>query len=147
MASNHAEGSTGPSGSSPALPSVSPAPAGGSRSGSSWSEVGQALKTIRPVEDLKNVGSIPCGRDSLLYGIGGGVGIGCLRYLSSSNPRVAGNWAVGSFMLIAIYQWEACRGERKRQEEKLKVLSEKYPHRHVSNLTKGRPNDENSNPS
>jgi len=100
----------------------------------SWSAYGEALKTIKPVEDLKNVGNIPCGRDSLLYGIGGGVGIGCLRFLGSSNPRIAGNWAVGSFMVIALYQWETCRRTRKRQEDKLKILEQKYPHRHINTL-------------
>jgi cytochrome c oxidase assembly protein subunit 20 len=39
-----------------------------------------ALKTLR-VEDLKQVYMYPCVRESLLYGIGGGFGVGGVRAL------------------------------------------------------------------
>ena len=40
------------------------------------------LQRLNVRRDLENIGSIPCARTSLLYGIGGGAGIGAVRYLS-----------------------------------------------------------------
>ncbi len=41
------------------------------------------LQRIDPIKDFENIGNIPCARSSLLYGIGGGAGIGAVRFLSS----------------------------------------------------------------
>lgn len=40
-------------------------------------------KRIDPVADFKRIPSMPCARESLLYGIGTGAGIGGIRYVSS----------------------------------------------------------------
>lgn len=40
-------------------------------------------KRIDPIQDFKRIPSMPCARESLLYGIGTGAGIGGIRFLSS----------------------------------------------------------------
>lgn len=60
------------------------------------------------MEDLKNLGTIPCVRNSLLYGIGTGVGIGAVRFLGTRSelPRVlweAHNSRVDGLELGGVY--------------------------------------------
>ena len=64
-----------------------------------------ASQRIDVVHDFENIGSIPCARTSLLYGIAGGSGVGAVRYLGSRRPGVAANWAMAGFVVISIMQW------------------------------------------
>jgi len=92
------------------------------RSRPSWKDYWTAAQTIS-TKDFENVPSIPCARNSLLYGIGGGTAIGCTRYLTSS-VFVASNWAVASFILIAAASWQRCRAIQLNETEMVKRLKE-----------------------
>lgn len=54
----------------------------------------EAVKTVR-LEDFKQVHMYPCVRESLLNGIGGGFGIGGLRYLFGG--KITNFWVVNCF--------------------------------------------------
>lgn len=51
----------------------------------SFSEEAQIsfAQSIDPVKDISSLGSMPCARQSLLLGIGGGTAVGAIRFLSS----------------------------------------------------------------
>ncbi|GAB5586330.1 hypothetical protein Unana1_01230 [Umbelopsis nana] len=80
----------------------------------------EALKTVK-IEDLKNVPQIPCARNSLLYGIGGGAGFGAIRFLTRRSVPSAANWAVGSFCAIATISFEMCQMDRRNTVTKLRT--------------------------
>ncbi|CAM0140251.1 hypothetical protein VKS41_005940 [Umbelopsis sp. WA50703] len=80
----------------------------------------EALKTVK-IEDLKSVPQIPCARNSLLYGIGGGAGFGAIRFLAKRSVPSAANWAVGSFCLISIISFEMCQMDRRNTVTKLRT--------------------------
>ncbi len=40
------------------------------------------LQRIKPTEDLKNIGNVPCARSALLTGMAGGAGFGAVTFLS-----------------------------------------------------------------
>ncbi|KAG6833453.1 hypothetical protein H0H87_006819 [Tephrocybe sp. NHM501043] len=52
-------------------------------------------------QSVAHIGDMPCARNSLLSGIGGGFGIGVVRGLSAS-AFVAGNWACAAFIVISL---------------------------------------------
>ncbi|OCF41376.1 hypothetical protein I317_04767 [Kwoniella heveanensis CBS 569] len=125
-----------PAGNSPITPDAQPRSADENLSGNSLDDLKTAFGRIRPKEDFENIGKIPCARNSLLYGIAGGAGIGAVRFLGSRRPWVAANWAVGSFIAIAAFQWETCNRARRKELQQMRVIQERYPHRHISKLKK-----------
>ncbi|WVQ97136.1 hypothetical protein IAU59_004246 [Kwoniella sp. CBS 9459] len=125
-----------PAGNSPITPDAEPRSADENLTGNGLDDLKTALKRIRPKEDFENIGKIPCARNSLLYGIAGGAGIGAVRFLGSRRPWVAANWAVGSFIAIAAFQWETCNRARRKELQQMRVIQERYPHRHISKLKK-----------
>ncbi|WVF70777.1 hypothetical protein IAT40_005571 [Kwoniella sp. CBS 6097] len=125
-----------PAGNSPITPDAQPRSADENLSGNSLDDLKTALRRIRPKEDFENIGKIPCARNSLLYGIAGGAGIGAVRFLGSRRPWIAANWAVGSFIAIAAFQWETCNRARRKELQQMRVIQERYPHRHISKLKK-----------
>ncbi|WVR05737.1 hypothetical protein IAU60_002762 [Kwoniella sp. DSM 27419] len=125
-----------PAGNSPISPDAAPRPAEDELTGDKLSDLKAALKRIRPKEDFENIGQIPCARNSLLYGIAGGSGLGAVRFLGSRKPWSAANWAVGSFIAIAAFQWEVCNRARRKELATMRMLQERYPHRHISKLKK-----------
>jgi hypothetical protein len=40
-------------------------------------------KRIDPLDDFRRIPTMPCARESLLYGIGTGAGVGGIRFLST----------------------------------------------------------------
>ncbi|KAK8865838.1 hypothetical protein IAR55_000986 [Kwoniella newhampshirensis] len=125
-----------PSGNSPITPDPEPRPEVENLTGDKMTDLKAALKRIRPLEDFENIGKIPCARNSLLYGIAGGTGIGAVRFLGSRRPWLAANWAVGSFLAIAVFQWETCNRARRKEIQQMRAIQERYPHRHISKLKK-----------
>ncbi|KAH8402577.1 hypothetical protein KR215_001717, partial [Drosophila sulfurigaster] len=57
----------------------------------------------------RDVSQIPCFRNSFLYGISGGMGIGVLTFLGTSRPHLATHVGFGSFFCGTIVYWMACR--------------------------------------
>ncbi|OWZ61572.1 hypothetical protein J008_01776 [Cryptococcus neoformans] len=131
-----------PSGNSPITPDPEPLKPDETLSGDRFHDFKAALRRINPKQDLENIGKIPCARNSLLYGIAGGVGVGAVRFLGSRKPWLAANWAVGSFIAISVFQWETCNRARRKELAQMRVIQERYPHRHVSKLQKNNQNSE-----
>ncbi|WWC66597.1 uncharacterized protein I206_100500 [Kwoniella pini CBS 10737] len=123
-----------PAGNSPITPDAEPIKADENLTGDASEDLKKALSRIRPTEDLQNIGKIPCARNSLLYGIAGGTGLGAVRFLGSRKPWSAANWAVGSFILISGFQWEMCNRARRKELAQMRAITERYPHRHISKL-------------
>ncbi|CAG7852784.1 Cytochrome c oxidase protein 20, mitochondrial {ECO:0000256/PIRNR:PIRNR007871} [Serendipita indica DSM 11827] len=103
-------------------PDEPPSRLAGATRNATFSEWWQAAKTIRP-DDFRNIEQVPCARQSLMYGIAGGTAIGCTRYLTS-NPRIASNWAVASFVLISAFSWRRCRSIQTSQMEQMRAVKE-----------------------
>lgn len=57
----------------------------------------------------RNVGEIPCFRESFLNGILGGTAIGIGTFMRTSKPRQACNMAMASYTLITMAYWTYCR--------------------------------------
>ncbi|KAK6905505.1 hypothetical protein I203_106334 [Kwoniella mangroviensis CBS 8507] len=123
-----------PAGNSPITPDAEPIRPDENLTGDTVADMKKALARIRPKEDFENIGKIPCARNSLLYGIAGGAGLGAVRFLGSRKPWVAANWAVGSFILISGFQWEMCNRARRKELAQMRAITERYPHRHISKL-------------
>ncbi|WRT63974.1 uncharacterized protein IL334_000901 [Kwoniella shivajii] len=123
-----------PAGNSPITPDSGPIKADENLTGDTLDDLKKALKRIRPKEDFENIGKIPCARNSLLYGIAGGTGLGAVRFLGSRRPWAAANWAVGSFIIISGFQWEMCNRARRKELAQMRAITERYPHRHISKL-------------
>ncbi|ORX43853.1 hypothetical protein DM01DRAFT_1387022 [Hesseltinella vesiculosa] len=80
-----------------------------------------ALKSVK-LEELKDIGKIPCARTSLLYGIGAGFGIAALRFITKRNIKSSSNWAVGTFCGVSAINFELCQMERKQKLERLQLI-------------------------
>ncbi|KAJ2388795.1 hypothetical protein GGI05_003682, partial [Coemansia sp. RSA 2603] len=75
--------------------------------------------------DFKNVlKEEPCAREGLLYGIGSGVGVGFLHFVRNGRPLSAGNWAIGTFAVVAIAAKKLCHYQRAHQRSKALTLLE-----------------------
>ncbi|TFK27696.1 hypothetical protein FA15DRAFT_666155 [Coprinopsis marcescibilis] len=82
------------------------------------------------LQSARHVTEIPCARNSLLYGIAGGAGIGFVRALSSA-PMVAGHWAVGTFALISLGSWHICQKQIRDERAKVEQIISSLPPRKV----------------
>ncbi|CAG9863393.1 unnamed protein product [Phyllotreta striolata] len=59
----------------------------------------------------RDVGKIPCFRNSMFYGITGGLFSGLVRFMFTSHPQKSSNFAVLSFSFITLGYWVHCRYE------------------------------------
>jgi cytochrome c oxidase assembly protein subunit 20 len=57
----------------------------------------------------EDLGSIPCFRNSFLYGITGGIGLGIGHFALSSKVRNATKFGFYSYVAITLSYWCACR--------------------------------------
>ncbi|XP_063923130.1 cytochrome c oxidase assembly protein COX20, mitochondrial [Zophobas morio] len=57
----------------------------------------------------RDVSKIPCFRNSFLYGIYGGLGLGLGHFMFKSRPLAACNFAVYSFCGVTLVYWIQCR--------------------------------------
>ncbi|EDW24873.1 GL24382 [Drosophila persimilis] len=57
----------------------------------------------------RDVAQIPCFRNSFLYGISGGIGIGLLTFLGTSRTHLSTHVGFGSFFCGTIVYWMSCR--------------------------------------
>ncbi|KAI9217305.1 hypothetical protein BC828DRAFT_391510 [Blastocladiella britannica] len=72
------------------------------------------IKSIN-LDDMKNIGQVPCARNSLLYGMGSGFGAGVLRFAYQGRVLSASNYAVAAFCSVSIISWEVCRSQMKQR--------------------------------
>ncbi|KAJ6584127.1 hypothetical protein DFH09DRAFT_1144326 [Mycena vulgaris] len=73
-----------------------------------------------------HIGEVPCARNSLLSGIASGVGIGFIRGISVS-PIIAGNWAMGTFFLVASTSWYLCTKKIEEQQRLTRAAIQNLP--------------------
>lgn len=57
----------------------------------------------------RDVSQIPCFRESFLYGMGTGVGLGLATFLKTSKPMVSQHVGVGMFSISTLLYWSYCR--------------------------------------
>ncbi|EJT82484.1 hypothetical protein GGTG_02457 [Gaeumannomyces tritici R3-111a-1] len=94
-------------------------------SGQQRATIGEAVGTIKP-EDFLAVHNAPCSRQGLLTGIGGGAGVGALRFVLGAPIPKAANWAAGAFVAFAVGSYEYCQYSRRVEREKLKRAVEVF---------------------
>ncbi|KAF8746525.1 hypothetical protein RHS02_00844, partial [Rhizoctonia solani] len=102
--------------------------------GTGTSRTLEALKRIDPVQDFKRIPSMPCARESLLYGIGTGAGIGGIRFISSRSILTSCHWAVGAFVLVSSFSWYTCRSALSKEQRVMRTIAERYPERNAKKL-------------
>ncbi|CAE6458240.1 unnamed protein product [Rhizoctonia solani] len=91
-------------------------------------------KRIDPVQDFKRIPSMPCARESLLYGIGTGAGIGGIRFVSSRSILTSCHWAVGTFVLVSSFSWYTCRSALAKEQLVMRTIADRYPERNAKKL-------------
>lgn len=57
----------------------------------------------------RDVADIPCFRNSFLYGIGGGIGMGLGTFMFTSRPAFSTHVAYGTFFFTTLCYWLTCR--------------------------------------
>lgn len=57
----------------------------------------------------KDLSQIPCFRNSFLYGISIGIGVGFLAFLKTSRPQLSSHIGFGSFCGTVLCYWFPCR--------------------------------------
>ncbi|GKT55816.1 mitochondrial cytochrome c oxidase protein 20-like protein [Colletotrichum tofieldiae] len=90
-----------------------------------YPSISEAVKSIKS-DDFLAVTKTPCARDGFLTGIASGAGVGGLRYVMRGSPIKAANWAVGSFLVGCIGQYEYCQYLRRQERIKMKRTVEVY---------------------
>ncbi|KAH6912606.1 hypothetical protein BKA70DRAFT_1422180 [Coprinopsis sp. MPI-PUGE-AT-0042] len=85
---------------------------------------------VDSLQTARHITEVPCARNSLLYGISGGVGIGFVRALSAA-PMVAGHWAVGTFALVSLGSWHLCQKQFQDERKRVEQIIESMPSRKV----------------
>ncbi|ORY03381.1 hypothetical protein K493DRAFT_311746 [Basidiobolus meristosporus CBS 931.73] len=83
--------------------------------------VSDVMKTLS-MKDFSHAPKMPCFRDSVLYGIGSGTGIGVGHFLLKKNIKSACNWAVGGFALVSIISWEVCQYQRRVKLHQIETI-------------------------
>ncbi|KAJ0159464.1 Cytochrome c oxidase protein 20, mitochondrial [Colletotrichum tanaceti] len=90
-----------------------------------YPSITEAVKSIKS-DDFLNVVQTPCARDGFLTGIVSGASVGGLRYVMRGSPIKAANWAVGSFLIGCIGQFEYCQYLRRQERHRMKRTVEVY---------------------
>ncbi|XP_062548918.1 cytochrome c oxidase assembly protein COX20, mitochondrial [Armigeres subalbatus] len=57
----------------------------------------------------KDLSQIPCFRNSFLYGISIGIGVGFLAFLKTSRPQLSSHIGFGTFSGTTLCYWFSCR--------------------------------------
>merc|ERR1712232_564471 len=118
-----------PAGNRPILPDAQLSPEEDRLTGDKWTDYKRAMQMVDVKEDLTR---IPCLRTALLYGIGGGIGVGAVRFFGSGRVKTAVHWTFASFLAISVFQWESCRSARARELASMRALQARF--KHVSEL-------------
>ncbi|KIM63426.1 hypothetical protein SCLCIDRAFT_117566, partial [Scleroderma citrinum Foug A] len=85
---------------------------------------------------LRRLGEIPCARHSLLTGIASGAGVGVIRAIST-NPWMASNWAVGTFVAISLGSWTICQKNLEAERRRVAMVVEEMPKRFIKKKEAG----------
>jgi len=94
---------------------------------------GVALKTavskLSPLDDLRNLGKVPCARSSLLNGMATAAGVIGVTAIAGRGLRRSLNWGVGSFCAVSAASREICRRHRRAEQDRIKMIVETFPNR------------------
>lgn len=72
-----------------------------------------------------DIRKVPCARDALLHGIGGGMLLGALQFVRTRYIKSGVDFAIGGFLLISIADLEFCRYQRRKKAEDIKATIDK----------------------
>ncbi|CAG9785632.1 unnamed protein product [Diatraea saccharalis] len=72
----------------------------------------------------RDVSKIPCFRESFLYGVSSGVGVGLIAFLKTSKPMLAQHIGFGTFSLSTLMYWSYCRYQWSKQKFDAQLLQE-----------------------
>ncbi|XP_075974341.1 cytochrome c oxidase assembly factor COX20 lethal (3) 87Df [Anticarsia gemmatalis] len=72
----------------------------------------------------RDVSQIPCFRESFLYGIASGVGVGIAAFLKTSRPMFSQHVGVGTFSLTTMIYWSFCRYQWSKQRFDAQLLQD-----------------------
>ncbi|XP_068632835.1 cytochrome c oxidase assembly protein COX20, mitochondrial [Battus philenor] len=72
----------------------------------------------------RDLSKIPCFRESFLYGIGSGVGVGLAAFIKTSKPLLSQHIGVGAFSLTTLIYWSYCRYQWSRQKFDAEMLKD-----------------------
>ncbi|XP_019526211.2 cytochrome c oxidase assembly protein COX20, mitochondrial [Aedes albopictus] len=70
----------------------------------------------------KDLSQIPCFRNSFLYGISIGIGVGFLAFLKTSRPQLSSHIGFGSFCGTVLCYWFPCRYKWSKDEKEAEML-------------------------
>ncbi|TIB73915.1 hypothetical protein E3Q22_03101 [Wallemia mellicola] len=107
--------------------------------GQSYDKYKKAFEMIS-LDDVNRIENVPCMRNALLYGIGGGMAFGAIHFISTRRIKSSWNWTFASAMVVMVGTWQHCRSRRTEEMDKMRQITEKYSDHHISNLK--RRNDE-----
>ena len=80
-------------------------------------------KYLPTLDEVREFRKIPCMRDSLLRGLGGGIGLGIVWGVVSRQPRRVGDGIFLGFTLFASASWLLCRrNDRVRREAVYRMM-------------------------
>ncbi|XP_013187162.1 cytochrome c oxidase assembly protein COX20, mitochondrial [Amyelois transitella] len=72
----------------------------------------------------RDLAQIPCFRESFLYGVATGVGVGIAAFIKTSKPMLSQHIGVGSFSISTLLYWSYCRYQWSKQRFDAQLLQE-----------------------
>ncbi|XP_050346680.1 cytochrome c oxidase assembly protein COX20, mitochondrial [Nymphalis io] len=72
----------------------------------------------------RDVSKIPCFRESFLYGIATGIGVGLASFLKTSKPLMSQHIGVGTFAISTLVTWSYCRYQWSKQKFDAQLMQE-----------------------
>ncbi|KAM3964082.1 cytochrome c oxidase assembly factor COX20 lethal (3) 87Df [Aphomia sociella] len=72
----------------------------------------------------RDLSKIPCFRESFLYGIATGVGVGLAAFLKTSKPMLSQHIGFGTFSMSTLVYWSYCRYQWSKQRFDAQLLQE-----------------------
>ncbi|KAJ2950077.1 hypothetical protein O0L34_g11417 [Tuta absoluta] len=72
----------------------------------------------------RDVSKIPCFRESFLYGIASGVGMGIGAFVKTSKPMLSQHVGFGTFCMSTLLYWSYCRYQWSKQRFDAQLLQD-----------------------
>ncbi|XP_013177037.1 PREDICTED: cytochrome c oxidase protein 20 homolog [Papilio xuthus] len=70
----------------------------------------------------RDLSTIPCFRESFLYGISTGVGVGIASFFKTSKPLLSQHIGMGAFTITTLVYWSYCRYNWSKQKFDAQLL-------------------------
>lgn len=72
----------------------------------------------------RDVSKIPCFRESFLYGIASGIGVGLASFVKTSKPMFSQHVGFATFSITTMVYWSFCRYEWSKQRFDAQLLQD-----------------------